>query len=41
MAVTALSYIIASLLLFTAAFVFARRDTERMQAALVTTALAL
>jgi hypothetical protein len=35
MALTALSYLLASLLLFTAALVFAPRDTERMQAALV------
>jgi hypothetical protein len=32
--------VIASLLLFVAAFIFARRDTERMQAAIAAEALA-
>jgi sugar phosphate permease len=41
MALTALSYVIASLLLFIAAFIFARPDTERMQATLAAEALAL
>jgi MFS family permease len=41
MALTALAYVIASLLLFVAAFIFARRDTERMQAAIAAEALAL
>jgi hypothetical protein len=41
MAVTAFSYVIASLLLFVAAFIFARGDTERMQAALAAETLAV
>jgi hypothetical protein len=41
MALTALSYVIASLLLFIAAFIFARPDTERMQATLAAETLAL
>jgi MFS family permease len=36
MAVTAFAYVIASVLLFVAALVFARRDTERMQLELIT-----
>jgi MFS family permease len=41
MAVTASSYVIASILLFIGALVFARRDIERVQAALAAEALAL